>query len=223
MKRTLLLLLMPLLSLASAMGLDIDKNLYYTISSRNNHDAYMKDTGKDVLQCNVGLDTYSYWRFIPTGNEGCYYVQNLYSKRYIQAVAESANVAVNMGTEPVEIFIMSAPSEGTDCFGMTSSDHVNLAFNSSACFAMNWHEDNKIVQSYMAAIGTNHKSFWFFREAEPPSCLIGSHDFEHGICNICGALDLNYVEQAEDGFYKISDGYQLEWFSAMVNTGRNDL
>ncbi len=30
-------------------------------------------------------------------------------------------------------------------------------------------------------------------------------------------------EQAEDGFYEISDGYQLEWFSAMVNTGRNDL
>lgn len=223
MKRTLLLLLMPLLSLASAMGLDIDKNQYYTISSRNNHDAYMKDTGKDVLQCNVGLDTYSYWRFIPTGNEGCYYVQNLYSKRYIQAVAESANVAVNMGTEPVEIFIMSTPSEGTDCFGMTSSDHVNLAFNNSSCFAMNWHEDNKIVQSYLAAIGTNHKSFWFFREAEPPACLIGSHDFENGICNICGALDLNYVEQAEDGFYKISDGYQLEWFSAMVNTGRDDL
>lgn len=223
MKRTLLLMLMPLLSLASAMGLDIDKNQYYAISSRNNHEAYMKDTGKDVLQCNVGLDTYSYWRFIPTGNEGCYYVQNLYSKRYIQAVAESANVAVNMGTEPVEIFIMSAPSEGTDCFGMTSSDHVNLAFNSSACFAMNWHEDNKIVQSYMAAIGTNHKSFWFFREVEPPSCLIGSHEFEHGVCNICGALDLNYVERAEDGFYKISDGYQLEWFSAMVNTGRNDL
>ena len=216
-------MLMPLLSLASAMGLDIDKNLYYTISSRNNHDAYMKDTGKDVLQCNVGLDTYSYWRFIPTENEGCYYVQNLYSKRYIQAVAETREVAVNMGTEPVEIFIMSAPSEGTDCFGMTSSNHVNLAFNSSECFAMNWHEDNKIVQSYMAAIGTNHKSFWFFREAEPPSCLIGSHDFEHGICNICGALDLNYVEQAEDGFYEISDGYQLEWFSAMVNIGKNDL
>lgn len=216
-------MLMPLLSLASAMALEINENLYYTISSRNNHDAYMKDTGKDVLQCNVGLDTYSYWRFIPTENEGCYYVQNLYSKRYIQAVAETREVAVNMGTEPVEIFIMSAPSEGTDCFGMTSSNHVNLAFNSSECFAMNWHEDNKIVQSYMAAIGTNHKSFWFFREAEPPSCLIGSHDFEHGICNICGALDLNYVEQAEDGFYEISDGYQLEWFSAMVNIGKNDL
>ena len=114
MKRTLLLLLMPLLSLASAMALEINENLYYTISSRNNHDAYMKDTGKDILQCNVGLDTYSYWRFIPTGNEGCYYVQNLYSKRYIQAVAETREVAVNMGTEPVEIFIMSAPSEGTD-------------------------------------------------------------------------------------------------------------
>ena len=223
MKRTLLLLMMPLLCLVSAMALDIDKNQYYTISSRNNHDAYMKDTGKDILQCNAGLDTYSYWRFIPTDNEGCYYVQNLYSKRYIQNVAESANVAVNMGAQPVEIFIMAAPSEGTDCFGMTSSDHSNLAFNSSSCFAMNWHEDNKIVQSYMAAMGTNHKSFWFFREAEPPSCLIGSHDFANGICNICGALDLYFVGQAEDGFYEIADGYQLEWFSAMVNTGRNDL
>ena len=110
MKRTLLLLLMPLLCVASAVALDIDKNQYYAISSRNNHDAYMKDTGKDVLQCNVGLDSYSYWRFIPTENESCYYVQNLFTKRYIQAVAETREVAVNMGTEPVEIFIKSAPS-----------------------------------------------------------------------------------------------------------------
>ena len=223
MKRTLLLLLMPLLCVASAVALDIDKNQYYAISSRNNHDAYMKDTGKDVLQCNVGLDSYSYWRFIPTENESCYYVQNLFTKRYIQAVAEQPNVQVNMGTEPVEIFIKSAPSEGTDCFGMTSSNHRDLAFNSSNCYAMNWHEDNKIVQSYMAAIGTNHKSFWFFREVEPPSCLIGSHDYEHGICTICGVFDPNYVAQAEDGFYEITDGYQLEWFSALVNSGRNDV
>ena len=223
MKRTLLLLLMPLLCMASAMALDIDKNQYYTIASRNNHDAYMKDNGKDILQCNVGLDIYSYWRFIPTGNEGCYYIQNINTKRYIQAVAEQAAVAVNMGTEPVEFFILSTPTEGTDCFGMTSSDHVNLAFNSSSCFAMNWQEDNKYVQSYMAAIGTNHKSFWFLRETEPPSCLVGSHDYEHGICTICGTYDPDYVHQAEDGFYEIADGYQLEWFSTLVNTGRNDV
>ena len=213
---------MLLLAIASAWGLDIDKNQYYTISPRNNHDVYMKDTGKDAIQCNAGLDTYSYWRFIPTGNEGCYYLQNLYTKRYAQKVAETTNVVVTMGTEPVEYFIMSTPAEGTDCFGMTSSDHSNLTFSSSSCIAMNWHEDNKVVQSYLAAIGTNHKSFWFLREVEPPSCLLGSHDFEHGTCTICGALDLNYVTKAEDGFYEISDGYQLEWFSALVNTGIND-
>ena len=222
MKRNLFVLAMLLLGIASAWGLDIDKNLYYTISPRNNHEVYMKDTGKDVIQCNAGLDTYSYWRFIPTGNEGCYYVQNLYTLRYAQQVAETKEVTVKMGTEPVEYFIMSTPSEGTDCFGMTSSDHSNLAFNSANCFAMNWHEDNKNVQSYMAAVGTNHKSFWFLRDVEPPSCLLGSHEFEHGFCSICGALDLNYVTKAEDGFYEISDGYQLEWFSALVNTGIND-
>ena len=213
---------MLLLGIASAWGLDIDKNQYYTISPRNNHDVYMKDTGKDAIQCNAGLDTYSYWRFIPTGNEGCYYLQNLYTLRYAQKVAETSNVVVTMGTEPVEYFIMSTPGEGTDCFGMTSSDHSNLTFSSSSCIAMNWHEDNKVVQSYLAAVGTNHKSFWFLREAEPPSCLLGSHDFEHGVCSICGALDLNFVTKAEDGFYEIADGYQLEWFSALVNTGIND-
>ncbi|MBO7067944.1 MAG: hypothetical protein J6W52_04620 [Bacteroidaceae bacterium] len=222
MKRNLLFLVMLMLGIASTWAIDIDKNKYYAISPRNNHEAYMKDTGKDILQCNAGLDTYSYWRFIPTENESCYYVQNLYTMRYIQVVAETREVPVNMGTEPVEFFIMSTPSEGTDCFGMTSSNHSNLAFNSANCFAMNWHEDNKQVQSYMAAVGTNHKSFWFFREIEPPSCLLGSHDFQQGFCTICGALDPNYVEQAEDGFYKISDGYQLEWFSGLVNSGKND-
>lgn len=222
MKRNLSIFAMLMLSIASAWGLDIDKNLYYTISPRNNHDVYMKDTGKDVIQCNAGLDTYSYWRFIPTANDGCYYVQNLYTMRYAQKVAETREITVVMGTEPVEYFIKSTPAEGTDCFGMTSSDHSDLAFSSASCFGMNWHEDNKYVQSYMAAVGTNHKSFWFFREAEPPSCLLGSHEFEHGTCTICGALDLNYVTKAEDGFYEISDGYQLEWFSALVNTGIND-
>ena len=222
MKRNLSILLMLLLGIVSAWGLDIDKNSYYVISPRNNHEVYMKDTGKDVIQCNAGLDTYSYWRFIPTGKEGCYYVQNLFTKRYAQKVAETSNVNVTMGTEPVEYFIMSTPSEGTDCFGMTSSDHADLAFSSSSCFAMNWHEDNKVVQSYLAAIGTNHKSFWFYREIEPPSCLLGSHEYEHGLCTICGALDPEFVTKAEDGFYEISDGYQLEWFSALVNTGIND-
>ena len=222
MKRNLLFFVMLLLSIASSLALDIDKNKYYVISPRNNHEVYMKDTGKDVLQCNAGLDTYSYWRFIPTENESCYYVQNLNSMRYIQVVAETREVPVNMGTEPVEFFIMSTPSEGTDCFGMTSSNHSNLAFNSANCFAMNWHEDNKNVQSYMAAVGTNHKSFWFFREIEPPSCLLGSHNYERGFCTICGALDPNFVVQAEDGFYEIGNGDQLEWFSGLVNSGKND-
>ena len=222
MKRNLSFLVMLLLGIASVWALDIDKNRYYTISPRNNHEVYMKDTGKDVIQCNAGLDSYSYWRFIPTGNEGCYYLQNLFTKRYAQKVAETTNVAVTMGEEPVEYFIKSTPAEGTDCFGMTSSDHSNLAFNSSSCIAMNWHEDNKIVQSYLAAVGTNHKSFWFFLEAEPPSCLLGSHEYEHGICSICGALDPSFVERAEDGFYEIANGDQLEWFSALVNTGIND-
>ena len=110
MKRNLSIFAMLMLSIASAWGLDIDKNLYYTISPRNNHDVYMKDTGKDVIQCNAGLDTYSYWRFIPTGNDGCYYVQNLYTMRYAQKVAETREVTVVMGTEPVEYFIKSTPA-----------------------------------------------------------------------------------------------------------------
>lgn len=223
MKRSIFVFAMLLLGIVSAWGLDIDKYLYYTISPRNNHDAYMKDTGVDIIQCNAGLDIYSYWRFVPTGKEGCYYVQNLYTKRYAQKVAEKKEVVVVMGTEPVEYFIKSAPSEGTDCFGLTSTDHSDLTFSSASCFALNWHEDNKYVQSYMAAIGTNHKCFWFFREAEPPSCLVGSHEYENGFCSICGALDPDYLKPAEDGFYEISDGVQLEWFSGLVNTGKNDV
>lgn len=223
MKRNLLFFVMLLLSIASSLALDIDKNKYYAISPRNNHDFYMKDTGVDIIQVSKDLDTYSYWRFIPTENEGCYYIQNLYSKRYAQVVAQTKEVPVRMGTEPVEYFIMSTPTEGTDCFGMTSTDHANLAFNSSDCIAMNWQETNKNVQSYLAAVGTNHKSFWFLREVEPPSCLLGSHNYQQGFCSICGALDPDFVEQAADGFYEIGNGYQLEWFSGLVNSGKNDV
>ena len=53
MKKILFISAMLLFGIASAWGLDIDKNQYYTISPRNNHDVYMKDTGLDIIQCNA--------------------------------------------------------------------------------------------------------------------------------------------------------------------------
>lgn len=222
MKRFFSLCTLLVLVTISVLAIDISGSLYYTISPRNNHTMFMKDTGSGLITCDAGVNARSYWRFIPTGNEGCFYLQNLATKQYAQKVAEKTDVNVAMGPEPVEYFVMSTPTEGTDCFGMVSTDHANQSFSSSACIAMNWKEETKLVHSYLAAVGTNHKSFWFIQSAEPPSCLITSHQYVHGTCTFCGMEDPSYVTLNENGFYEINDGYQLEWFSEYVNNGHND-
>ena len=217
MKRLLTLLLTAMCMLQGIMALEIDKDKFYTMSNRNDNNLYVKDTGVDILQLGNGVDNNSYWRFIPSGNPNCYYVQNLNTGRYAQACAQQQEINILMGTEPVEYKILLCSAEGTDCYGLASTNLSNTEFT-SGCIGWNWKGDNT-VQTYPAAVGTNHRSFWKFTEANPPSCLIGSHNFVNGICSECGTVQKDYVNKNENGFYELNNSLHVEWFSALVNEG----
>jgi hypothetical protein len=139
------------------LALGIEDGKYYTISNRNDVNLYVKDTGVDIIQMGA-LDDACYWQFIATENTGCYYVKNKKTGRYAQLCSTETEVNVTMGNDPAEYRIKECPAEGTDMFGLTSTNESNYEFT-AGCIGWNWKNDNT-VQTFAAVEGTNHRSFW---------------------------------------------------------------
>lgn len=51
---------------------------------------------------------------------------------------------------------------------------------------------------------------------------VDPHTFVNGICTKCGAADETYCDLV-DGYYEVGNANQLQWISALVNGGRNDV
>lgn len=216
MKKVLSLLTLLCL-VTSAFSLEIDKDKFYTISNRNDNNLFVKDSGNDVLSMSSGVGNSAYWRFIPSGNPNCYYVQNLETGRYVQACDSKSEVSVMLGTEPVEYSVLLCEVEGEDCYGFTSTNLSVIDFT-DGCIGWNWKNDNT-VQTFAAVAGANHRSFWKLAEVNVPSCLLGAHDYQGGVCSVCGIMDTEYLTPDADGFYPLSTSADVEWFSAMVAAG----
>ena len=165
MKKTLLLLCAAFCMAQTMLALTIEDGQYYTIANRNDVSLYVKDTGNDIIQMG-GFDDACYWQFIATGNEGCYYLKNKKTGRYAQQCSTSTEVNVTMGDDPVEYRVKECSVEGTDMFGFTTTNQSNTEFT-SGCVGWNWKGDNT-VQTFAAAAGTNHRSFWKLTLVTPP-------------------------------------------------------
>ena len=157
MKRFLLLFCTAICIAQTMLALSIEEGKYYTISNRNDVNLYVKDTGVDIIQMGA-LDDACYWQFIATENTGCYYVKNKKTGRYAQLCSTETEVNVTMGNDPAEYRIKECPAEGTDMFGLTSTNESNYEFT-AGCIGWNWKNDNT-VQTFAAVEGTNHRSFW---------------------------------------------------------------
>ncbi len=147
------------------LALTIEDGQYYTIVNRNEQGLYVKDTGSDILVVG-GFDDACYWQFIATGNEGCYYLKNKKTGRYAQQCSTSTEVDVTMGDTPVEYRVKECSVEGTDMFGFASTNLSNTEFT-AGCIGWNLRASDA-VQTFAAAAGTNHRSFWKLTLVTPP-------------------------------------------------------
>lgn len=51
----------------------------------------------------------------------------------------------------------------------------------------------------------------------PPESVTPEHSYVNGFCETCGAIDSDYLTPNEDGFYELSTGLDLAWFSQKIN------
>ena len=136
----------------------------YTIRNFSGTPAYMVDNveSDNRITCEGSVGDAAYWKFEPTKNGQCYYVRNVLTGRYIQGYTKTSGTAVTMGSEGVEYYVASQTSEGGRygfaCTSVTPHDF------SSGTIGLNLRAESNqadcLVQTYAAAAGTNHRSFW---------------------------------------------------------------
>ena len=140
------------------------KGKAYTIRNFSGTPAYMVDNEEsdNRITCEGSAGEAACWVFEPTANTQCYYVRNLLTGRYIQGYAKTSEQIVCMGSEGVEYYVAPQTSEGGRygfaCTSVTPHDF------SSGTIGLNLRAEsnqaNCYVQTYAAAAGTNHRSFW---------------------------------------------------------------
>ena len=55
------------------------------------------------------------------------------------------------------------------------------------------------------------------------SSVIPDHNYENGVCIVCGQKQEGFMEPDAEGFYNISEASQLVWFASAVNNGEGAL
>ncbi|MBQ8455428.1 MAG: sulfatase-like hydrolase/transferase [Bacteroidaceae bacterium] len=144
------------------------KDHAYTIRNFSSTPAYMVDNrdSDNRIACEGSVGDAAYWVFEPTENTQCYYVRNVLTGRYIQGYAKTSGNAVAMGDESVEYYVAPQTSEGGR-YGFACTSVTPYDF-SSGTIGLNLRAEsnqaNCLVQTYAAAAGTNHRSFWTLDE-----------------------------------------------------------
>lgn len=155
--------LLPAIALVLPLALgarDFDENKSYVISSYTNTAHYMTETGS-LTRGEKGRN--ALWRFVPTENEDCYYIQSVATGKFIQS---STGVDKPVGTafDEVEFHVVNDPAKGENCYGLASTDQADITFT-SATIGLN-NNDNGYVAGFNAALGGNPKSFWYIEECD---------------------------------------------------------
>ena len=146
------------------------KDHAYTIRNFSGTPAYMVDNveSDNRITCEGSTSDAAYWIFEPTDNAQCYYVRNLVTGRYIQGYTKSSGQMISMGSQSAEYYVAAQTNEGGRygfaCTSVTPHDF------SSGTIGLNLRAEsnqaNCYVQTYAAAAGTNHRSFWTLTEVD---------------------------------------------------------
>ena len=172
----------------------------YLISNLVETNHFMNDTG-NLTYGMPGAN--ALWRFVPTGKDGCYFIQNDLTGRYIQT-STTKDVGIKMGDTPVEYHIIKDTSSGNTkgCWGFASTDQNNYDFTSSATMGLN-DNVNGYVAGYEAQQGINRRSFWMIEEVGEtllPEDLSDPTKVYSNPVLLSGVPDPTVI-RGEDGYY----------------------
>ena len=213
------LFLFAAMLIASALGSDLfaqlDATKTYTIANNNDANMFMQDNGTGGVDLGAENEN-SYWKFFPTSNTDCYYIQNTVTGKYIQGYTATEQ-EVATGDTGVE-YCVKADASGSYSGKYRMSCTANSPYDfSDGTLGLNW-KDNNTVQSFASVAEGNPRSAWTLTEVEDPDPA-HVHDYtNNGICTCDGDEKYQPAEMV-DGVYMLGNVGNVEWMSAKVGAG----
>lgn len=145
---------------------------YYHIVSKGNAQAYMTEEKSGAIVVKGYTPAVRcFWQFVPTDREGCYYIKNATTGRYIESTNKQPSSASKISTSetPVEFYVGKNTTEGTPTFGtwyFSSTDCDNHADATRSPRALNkdgastniivWTAGQSDQNSYWNIIATDY-------------------------------------------------------------------
>ena len=179
----------------------------YNISWKTTGGNYITEgTDQSMYVAGYSVTERQFWKFIPTGKENCYYIQNTATGRYMESCNKTPSSAsrIKTTTTPVEYYI--APTSATSgeiagCHYLSSTDCSDYANEANGPRALNKDGASNYVITWQA--GTSRVgSYWKLIETEDlyeirpfePSSAIGSIEVSYNISTTAKNITLG-----EDG------------------------
>ncbi len=161
-----LLSLFGVVTLALADGSDFDASKYYKLRwNRDGQSIITEDASGNLYVAGESQSLKQYWQFVPTGKEGCYYVQNATSKNYIQScnMTNSSASKVATGSTAVEYYICW--NNTREAYRLTSTDCPDYEDTSSSPHGLNKDGASSNIIVWTAS-DSNTGSYWQIEETE---------------------------------------------------------
>lgn len=138
---------------------------YYHIVSMNNGQAYMtEEKSGAVVVKGYTPAVRCFWQFVPTDREGCYYIKNATTGRYIESTNKQPSAASTISTSetPVAFYVGKNTTGGTPTFGawyFSSTDCDNHADATKSPRALNKDGASSNIIVWTAGQG-DRNSYW---------------------------------------------------------------
>lgn len=190
----------------------------YTIKWKNNTSSYITSQADGSIAVgSYATSSPMFWKFIPTDNENCYYIQNTANDLYIGScnLTPGSSSRVQMSSTPVEYYVgRTSATEGeiAGCVWLTSTDCANYSSETSDARALNKDGASSYVITWQNGTG-RVGSYWTLTETED---LYEPRPFEPVAA--IGAKGSRYHITGADGKYFTADG---QWADPDETADRN--
>lgn len=174
---------------------------YYHIVSKNNDQAYMTEEKSGAIVVKGYTPAVRcFWQFVPTDREGCYYIKNATTGRYIESTNKQPASASTISTSetPVEFYVGKNTTEGTPTFGawyFSSTDCDNYADATKSPRALNKDGASSNIIVWTAG-QSDRNSYWNIVETDylydPTRSTYARNNQIYQLP--CGTKGQNYIE-----------------------------
>lgn len=197
---------------------------YRIVSKQNAQNFMSEESDGSVVVAGYDTSVRCFWQFVPTEKDGCYYIRNLTTGRYIESCNKtpSSQSRISTSGRPVEFYVGKNETNGTATYGyyyFSSTDCSGYAEPAQSPRALNKDGASNHVITWTAGQG-DQNSYWDILPTEylyEPRPVLSSNslekaDFEYTLTSLATGRNLETTADGGLAWAEKSDRPGQSWY-----------